>query len=115
MRGRTDHPTTVPDAPDPTGPDDDRVVYHLTDAGRQALADTDPSADPPPDASNDDTPSPTAHASRAGTVCGRTRDYGRVPEVRLSGWWLQRAGFDLGVSFEIEVHTGRLVIEAAAG
>jgi hypothetical protein len=33
-----------------------------------------------------------------------------VPMLRLSGWWLARAGFDVGQEIEIRVQRGRLTI-----
>ncbi|HVF59608.1 MAG TPA: SymE family type I addiction module toxin [Thermoanaerobaculia bacterium] len=46
-------------------------------------------------------------------MCCRSRGYRRlVPDLRISGRWLQRAGFDLGQHYEIEVRAGRLTIRA---
>ena len=49
-------------------------------------------------------------AYRRGTVCYRYRGERPVPALRLSGQWLERAGFDRGQKFQIQVHTGRLTI-----
>lgn len=48
----------------------------------------------------------------------RTYGGGRIPEplpqLRLSGNWLEEAGFGVGQPLAIEVGSGRLVIEAVA-
>jgi len=36
-----------------------------------------------------------------------------VPQLRLQGAWLERAGFAIGVPVKVHVSRGRLVIEAA--
>jgi len=41
------------------------------------------------------------------TVCGRLRAGKRIPDIRLCGLWLKKAGFDLGQELEIEVEAGR--------
>jgi len=53
-----------------------------------------------------------AKGHRFGTICCRSRGYRRFPDLRISGRWLQRAGFDLGKHYEIEVRAGRLTIRA---
>jgi len=55
-----------------------------------------------------------ANGRRFGTICCRWRDCATVPDLRLSGHWLQRAGFDLGQHYEIEVRAGRLTIRAVS-
>jgi hypothetical protein len=45
-------------------------------------------------------------------VCGRWTGTTRIPDLRLSGWWLRAAGFDLGQACEVEVLAGTLVIRA---
>jgi hypothetical protein len=46
--------------------------------------------------------------NRFGTICCRSRGYRRlVPDLRISGHWLQRAGFDRGQHYEIEVGSSR--------
>ena len=50
--------------------------------------------------------------SRRGTVCYRYRKERQVPDLRLSGQWLEQAGFDRGRKFQIQVHTGRLTLRA---
>jgi hypothetical protein len=53
-----------------------------------------------------------AKGHRFGTICCRSRGYRRlVPDLRISGRWLQRAGFDRQ-HYEIEVRAGRLTIRA---
>jgi DNA-binding PadR family transcriptional regulator len=108
----TQNSTTLPE---PSGPTDERIVYHLTDAGRRALqeprqpADGTASPDHPGAAGDDDEP---ATERRSLTVCGRWRQHGRVPDLRMSGHWLREAGFDLGQKYEVQVGAGRLVVEA---
>jgi hypothetical protein len=46
------------------------------------------------------------------TVCGKSRGRRRVPDLRLMGQWLERAGFDLGRLCEVEVEAGTLTIRA---
>ena len=54
-----------------------------------------------------------AKGHRFGTICCRSRGYRNlVPDLRISGHWLQRAGFDRGQHYEIEVRAGRLIIRA---
>ena len=36
----------------------------------------------------------------------------RMPSVRLTGRWLDRAGFAIGTAVRVEVSRGRLVLEA---
>ncbi len=47
---------------------------------------------------------------RRGTVCYRYRKENQVPDLRLSGRWLERAGFDRGRKFHVQVHSGRLTL-----
>jgi len=46
------------------------------------------------------------------TVCGRWQAGKRIPDIRLSGLWLRKAGFDLGQEFEVKVEAGALTIRA---
>lgn len=46
------------------------------------------------------------------TVCGKNRGRRRVPDLRLMGVWLERAGFDLGRLCEVKVESGTLTIRA---
>ncbi len=64
---------------------------------------------PAPPAGADGTP---PQGFRRGTVCGRYRNHSRVPDLRLSGKWLGRAGFELGQRIQIKVHYGQLIIRA---
>ncbi len=41
----------------------------------------------------------------------RTYSYKQVPEVRLAGLWLSKAGFNSGDALEVEVQKGTLVIK----
>lgn len=74
-----------------------------------------PAACPASDASTDE-----AHPQRHVTLYGTARDLHRdgsrtgtqwSPVLRLSGRWLQRAGFDIGQRVRVRVDAGRLVIE----
>jgi len=49
---------------------------------------------------------------RLGTVCSRWRDGRRLPELRMTGRWLEDAGFDLGRGYEVGVAAGKLTIQA---
>ncbi len=54
-----------------------------------------------------------ASGRRFGTVSRRTRSFGDpVPDLRISGFWLREAGFDLGQEYEIEVGAGTLTVRA---
>jgi hypothetical protein len=54
-----------------------------------------------------------ASGRRFGTVSRRTRAFGDpVPDLRISGFWLKEAGFDVGQEVEIEVEAGTLVVRA---
>lgn len=50
--------------------------------------------------------------ARSITLCGRYDGRQRVPELRLSGIWLEKLGFDIGRTIEITPSEGKLVIEA---
>lgn len=76
-----------------------------------------PVASPAPVASTDE-----AHPDRQTTLYGTARDLRRdgcrtgtrwSPVLRLSGRWLERAGFDIGQRVRVRVDAGRLVIEPA--
>lgn len=47
---------------------------------------------------------------RRGTVCYRYRNESQVADLRLSGRWLERAGFDRGSKFHVQVHAGRITL-----
>jgi hypothetical protein len=53
-----------------------------------------------------------ARGVRLGTVCGRWRDGRRLPDLRMTGRWLEDAGFELGREYEVEVEAGKLTIQA---
>jgi hypothetical protein len=46
------------------------------------------------------------------TVCGRWRRDRKIPDLRLTGRWLEAAGFPLGQEIEVEVEAGRLTLRA---
>ncbi len=50
---------------------------------------------------------------RRGTVCYRYRNESQVPDVRLSGRWLERAGFERGRKFNVLVQPGRITLRLA--
>lgn len=50
--------------------------------------------------------------ARSITLCGRYDGRKRVPELRLSGIWLEKLGFDIGRTIEITPSEGKLIIEA---
>ena len=132
MRGRTEESTNPPATLEPTGPTDERFVYSLTEAGKRALdrhrAETGETTHC--EAAPLEAVAPAvadeayrrrrrarverarSRGRRAGTVCGRMRTTGRVSDLRLSGQWLQEAGFGIGQPYEVEVDNGRLTIEA---
>jgi hypothetical protein len=46
------------------------------------------------------------------TVCGQWRLGRKIPDLRLTGQCLERAGFPLGQEIEVEVEAGRLTLRA---
>lgn len=129
MRGPDEKTTNLPE---PSGPTDNRFVYHLTPAGEKVLSEHQ-------EASGTPLFSPAARSAeiteavhreakrrrrkelaqrargkgrRLGTITYRQRNEQQFPALRVSGRWLRDAGFDLGQEFEITVNDGRLVIEA---
>jgi len=127
------YPTYPAAFTEPTGPLDERFVYGLTPKGREALAALqvrqavgEPGELPEPDERpvteaeirrrqrQRQARRTRAAGRRLATICGRFRGESmtRVPDLRLSGHWLRKAGFDLGQFIEVEVSDGRLVIEA---
>jgi hypothetical protein len=44
---------------------------------------------------------------RLGTVSDRWREGRRLPDLRLTGRWLEDAGFDRGREYEVAVEAGR--------
>jgi hypothetical protein len=131
MRRRTNQSTNPPTAapaalPEPTGPTDDRFVYHLEPKALQLLAehgDGEPLARPAARVAEIGDAIETENrrqrrrdarrrGRRLATVTHCTRGSDRVPLLRLSGKWLRDAGFDVGQEYEIEVGEGRLILEA---
>ena len=49
---------------------------------------------------------------RLGTVSAGWRDGRRRPVLRMTGRWLEDAGFGLGQEYEVEVKAGKLTIQA---
>jgi len=47
-----------------------------------------------------------------GTVCGRWQGGRRVSDLRLSGRWLEEAGFGVGGEYEVEVAAGEIKVQA---
>lgn len=43
----------------------------------------------------------------------RTREHAPVPFLRLSGQWLEAAGFEIGSKVQVKVKADRLVVEPA--
>jgi hypothetical protein len=140
MHGRAKHSTNPPtppaDLPEPTGPTDERVVYHLMPKAVRLLAEAQAAAGDGDDAAPLFRPADRVSAvsealreedrrqrrqrlareasrrgRRLGTVSALQRNGEERPYVRLSGKWLGEAGFDLGEHFEIEVGEGRLTLE----
>jgi Toxin SymE, type I toxin-antitoxin system len=129
MCGRSGNCSSLPE---PSGPTDERFVYHLTEEGRRVLAAHDRAAGGSSHCRMRRTAAVAAALERearrergrarrraardaglrSGTVCGRWQGRARVPDLRLSGHWLRQAGFDLGQGYEIEVQAGRLTIQA---
>jgi hypothetical protein len=56
----------------------------------------------------------TAPRHRRLTVVTRGREHGRVPEIRMSGQWLARAGFPAGSRLAVAVTPGQLVVTVTA-
>ncbi len=98
--------------PEPSGPHDNSFSYSLTRKGKAARAEWGAAAERH-ERRRALEQSARAKGNRSGTVCGRWRENKQVPEVRLSGNWLQAAGFDLGQMFEVRVEKGALMIRAA--
>jgi hypothetical protein len=129
MSGPAEHSTNLPE---PTGPTDDRFVYHLEPAGLQALADYEA-------ATGEQLHHPAAPFSevreavdreqtrrrrvalrreakrnghRFATISYRWDGKKKLPLLRLSGQWLHDAGFPLGQELEVTVRERQLVIDA---
>ena len=128
MSGRAHHSTNLPE---PTGPFDDRFVYRLTPGAKKLLAEHGRGNGKPAFTEARCTPAVTEaldsdawlerkrrrrkeareRGLRLGTVCARWRDGRRLPDLRMTGRWLEDAGFDLGREYEVEVEAGKLTIQ----
>jgi hypothetical protein len=129
MCGRGSDSTTLPDDP---GPFDNSFGYRVTEEGFKALAEyqkrhgkrvvrkvrlPDTVAEAlETEAWQDGRQVRRKRAHERGcrllTVCGKNRGGRRVPDLRLMGLWLERAGFELGRVCEVEVGAGTLTIRA---
>jgi len=128
MCGRSSDSNSLPE---PSGSFDHRFVYRLTGEGRNILAEHGRADGKPVFSETRCTPAVAAaldsesrlqrkrrrrkearaRGARLGTVCGRWRGGRRVPDLRMSGRWLEKAGFDLGQEYEVEVRAGKLTIQ----
>lgn len=50
--------------------------------------------------------------SRTITLCGKYNGETRVPDLRLTGLWLDKLGFDIGRTVEVITSKGKLIIKA---
>ena len=124
MSGPTQHATL----PEPSGPTDERFAYSLTPEGRKILEEHEATT-------GEQLHIPSARFSeiaeaverektrrrreeaksngrRFGTISYRTTGEKLRPHLRLSGNWLDEAGFRLGQHFEVTVHDRQLIIDA---
>jgi hypothetical protein len=124
MSGPSQHATL----PEPSGPTDERFAYSLTPEGRKILEEHEATT-------GEQLHIPSARISeiaeaierektrrrreeaksngrRFGTISYRWKNEKRFPLLRLSGDWLDEAGFTLGQQFEITVHDRQLIIDA---
>jgi hypothetical protein len=129
MCGRRSDSTTLPE---PTGHTDDSFGYRVTEEGLKALAEYEERhgkavlrkvrlPDAVAEALEDESwrertrqrrKEVRKHGHRLVTVCGKWRSKERVPDLRLMGLWLRRAGFDPGRQCEVAVEAGTLTIRA---
>ncbi|HSL82492.1 MAG TPA: SymE family type I addiction module toxin [Thermoanaerobaculia bacterium] len=139
MCGRSSDSTTLPQCPaetpadtpaDLSGPFDDRFGYRVTEEGMKALAEYE-RAHGKPAFTKEPLPASVAEplatearrvrkrrrrkiarsrGRRLLTVCGRWQGGREVPDLRMTGRWLERAGFDLGQEYEVQVEAGRLTL-----
>lgn len=118
--------------PESSGPIDTSFGYRVTEEGMKALEEYEKRHGKPvlrkvdlPHAARHSIDSQTrqerrrqrrkkaqARGHRLVTVCGKQRGNRRIPDLRLVGLWLEKAGFDLGRQCEIEVGSGTLTIRA---
>jgi len=120
MCGHSSESTSLPA---PSGTFDERFVYRLTHEGKQILAEHGRTNGKPVFLKARSSPAVAElldfearrerqrrrrkeareRGLRLGTVCGRWRNGRRLPDLRMSGRWLQRAGSDLGPEYELKV------------
>jgi hypothetical protein len=106
MRGRGSKSSNNPEA---SGLSPEALRFTLTPAGKRALAELGTAAKRQAER-HDRLQKARERGHRCGTVSTYWRDNEAVPQVRLSGNWLQQAGFELGREFEIGVEPGVLVV-----
>lgn len=53
-----------------------------------------------------------ARGRRLLTVCGRQQGGREAPDLRMTGHWLEEAGFGPGRQYEVEVEPGKLTLRA---
>lgn len=127
MCGRGSDSTTLPE---PTGDLDNRFGYRVTEEGLKALEEYGKAHRkqvlrkvPLPDtvaealhseARDERTRRRRQEARSRGrrllTVCSRFQPGGRVPDLRMTGRWLEAAGFASGQQFDVEVEAGKLTL-----
>jgi hypothetical protein len=118
--------------PELAGPIDDGFVYRLTKEGEKALAEYERTNGKPTSTKLrcTDTIAEALGAEdwrerkrrrrkearkrghRFLTVCDRSRGGRKLPDLRMTGQWLEAAGFTLGQEYEVEVAAGRLTLRA---
>jgi len=98
--------------PDSTTVDESRVGYRLTAAGIEAFKRSCEEYHERKRRRLAKAREARARGCRFGTVCGRWRGEKRVADLRMSGLWLEAAGFMVGQEYEVEVDDGKLVIVA---
>jgi len=116
----------------PAGPFDERFVYRVTTEGKKALAEYERANGKPAYTKARRTPAVAEaldaedwrerkrrrkkearkRGLRLQTVYGRSRAGRKFPDLRMTGRWLERAGFPLGQEYEVEVEAGRLTLRA---
>ncbi len=129
MCGRKSKSTTRPET---SGPLDTSFGYRVTEEGMKALAEYEERHGKAvlqkvehPTAAPHSVDTETRHEKRRRrrtqararghrliTVCGKWRGNRKIPDLRLLGLWLEKAGFDLGQQCEVEVESGTLTIRA---
>lgn len=129
------NPPTAPPAeplPDDAGPFDDRWAYRVTEEGMKALEEYE-RANGKPAFVAEPLPDTVTHAIKAEewrarkrrrrkqarargrrllTVCGRLQGNREVPDLRMTGRWLEDAGFPQGQIYEVEVEGAKLILRA---